>query len=1147
MNKNFKVVFSKARGALMVVNELTSSVQAKGTKTVIAATVASLVAGGAIAKEIPYEQASGNSGYSATTAENLQMEFEADNVLNMTITGKVDTRAYGLLATGADSVYTNKGTINLNLAADENATQAYRVKGMMADNNGTAVNEGTITVRNAYGMTVGSTGKNTITNTGTIDVKSGVAMEVAPTGIQGSGQEGSNAVATNEGTIKVAAGSIGVLMSGTGNTFTNKGTLDATGAKAVHLQQEKGKRAENNKLVFESGSQTNGDIYVGNNVTNTTIEFAEGANFSGRIVVRKAGEGVSGTSITASGQTFSDQQTGAIQFYDGTNSSISLTNVNFTGNTSFYGGAVYSYAENFVQNGGAYHGNKAVDNESGPNAEGKVEDGAFGGALMLKGNYNVILTDVDFAKNSASAANGMAYGGAICADFSTGNNGEEAGSTDLTLNITQNMTYAGNTVSSGSTGKVFDTYGYHVPTAAAGGFLFLDRGASVAFNVESGATLTIGSSVTTDDTDSIASSIPNTNTTNNGGKHALVKKEGAGELVINSNLDKYYGTVQVNGGQMTVNSKWNIKNEVTVANGGTLALSSFDTMAADDSGNQNVTGTSIGGSIVVNGTLQTSSAQIFHTGLNAEGTNKNAEALLGKDVTFNEGSTLALTDAFYNLDYAQSAGALITNGKVTMLGDLINKDTVNESTLDGLEQVGENVDLPNVTVKAEDKNIQIGGTLVSGEDATTSLREESLSVGSIDLGEATRVTVAGGKTLQLGTTGSVLVDGSATSDNVANRVNGTATVNAKGMLIVNQNVGEAIVGGNVVLAEGSYLGVVNSSVGEFKLASGTVTDNGTEVVTDNPFIQGSINAADKTVVNKLDAESGLGAVASTGVQAMARRADFVMTETVANRTSLDQPMHAGVNLWADVSGERYEADKLDNNGSFRADAAYATFGGDVEVLEGLTAGLALQYGDASLRSDVSGIKNDITSYGLTAYAGKSFGAAKVVGELAWLKSENDITAHQTALNQKLDANIWSAGVRAQYELAAGSFKFVPSIGLRVSRLETDDMTVGSIKVDEGDLTYVQMPISLRISGFEADAAGWTLAPSFKVAYVPTFGDKEVKVLGYSQDVLDMSPVQADFGLRAVNGNLMFNVDMMLGGGEAGTSSIGGKVGVKYAF
>ena len=46
MNSTFKVVFNKARGALMVVNEATSSVQAKGTKTVIAAAVTALMAGG---------------------------------------------------------------------------------------------------------------------------------------------------------------------------------------------------------------------------------------------------------------------------------------------------------------------------------------------------------------------------------------------------------------------------------------------------------------------------------------------------------------------------------------------------------------------------------------------------------------------------------------------------------------------------------------------------------------------------------------------------------------------------------------------------------------------------------------------------------------------------------------------------------------------------------------------------------------------------------------------------------------------------------------------------------------------------------------------------------------------------------------------
>ena len=45
MNSTFKVVFNKARGALMVVNEITSCVQAKGTKTVVAAAVATMIAG----------------------------------------------------------------------------------------------------------------------------------------------------------------------------------------------------------------------------------------------------------------------------------------------------------------------------------------------------------------------------------------------------------------------------------------------------------------------------------------------------------------------------------------------------------------------------------------------------------------------------------------------------------------------------------------------------------------------------------------------------------------------------------------------------------------------------------------------------------------------------------------------------------------------------------------------------------------------------------------------------------------------------------------------------------------------------------------------------------------------------------------------
>ena len=48
MNSTYKVVFNKARGALMVVNEVTSSVQNKGSKTVVAAAATATILAGAL-------------------------------------------------------------------------------------------------------------------------------------------------------------------------------------------------------------------------------------------------------------------------------------------------------------------------------------------------------------------------------------------------------------------------------------------------------------------------------------------------------------------------------------------------------------------------------------------------------------------------------------------------------------------------------------------------------------------------------------------------------------------------------------------------------------------------------------------------------------------------------------------------------------------------------------------------------------------------------------------------------------------------------------------------------------------------------------------------------------------------------------------
>ena len=75
MNSTFKVIFNRVRGALMVVNEATSSVQTKGTKTVIAAAAAAMIAG-----------AAGSAGAAALATEAVTITSKTSE---MTVTGAV--------------------------------------------------------------------------------------------------------------------------------------------------------------------------------------------------------------------------------------------------------------------------------------------------------------------------------------------------------------------------------------------------------------------------------------------------------------------------------------------------------------------------------------------------------------------------------------------------------------------------------------------------------------------------------------------------------------------------------------------------------------------------------------------------------------------------------------------------------------------------------------------------------------------------------------------------------------------------------------------------------------------------------------------------------------------------------------------------
>ena len=380
------------------------------------------------------------------------------------------------------------------------------------------------------------------------------------------------------------------------------------------------------------------------------------------------------------------------------------------------------------------------------------------------------------------------------------------------------------------------------------------------------------------------------------------------------------------------------------------------------------------------------------------------------------------------------------------------------------------------------------------------------------------------------------------------------TVAENGMLIGNQSTlgDKPVVEGGVDVDKGGPIGIVNAAEGTIHPATGTVLNEGDPVVTDNPFITSLVITKDGEIVNSLDAASGLEAVSSLGIQAMTRRADSKLAEAVARRTtagagleSLDQPL----SLWVDVSGERYKMDGLNGGGEFKADMGYAVLAADVVPAESWTVGAAVQYGTSTLRSSVAGIRSEIDSWGFTLYGVKSFcdGACRLVSELAYTMLDHDVTGAKTALNAKVDPKIYSAGLRDEHTFGFGALKLTPSIGVRVSRLETDAMSVGAVRVDDQDLTFTEVTISVVFSGFEQMLGGWTASPYAKLSYAPTFGDKEIAFHSLSTDVLDANPFQGDFGLRLFKQNLELSADLQLGAGEYDSSAAGGRIGLRYAF
>lgn len=293
MNSTFKVVFNKARGALMVVNEVTSSVQGKGTKTVVAAAVATMLAGVAgstmaaewveapkdAAMSAPADWKLDKNAYLFSTknteapgaflgASEKDKTFTFDKSLWVNGVEK-DTRATGLWAANGSTIK-NTGKIYVT------GKTSWQNHAMGAANGAKAINAGTIVAKNAYGMFIGTSKNGTLTptiqNDGRIVVEGqGAGFELGGDGVQGIG--------INNGTITVGEvfdknkgkdeWAHGVLINTATNTFENNGTINATAEGTSAIEVKDG--AKTTTLNFGEKSDVNGLIHLAAGTVNMTF------------------------------------------------------------------------------------------------------------------------------------------------------------------------------------------------------------------------------------------------------------------------------------------------------------------------------------------------------------------------------------------------------------------------------------------------------------------------------------------------------------------------------------------------------------------------------------------------------------------------------------------------------------------------------------------------------------------------------------------------------------------------------------------------------------------------------------------------------------------------------------------------------------
>ena len=376
MNKSFKVVFSKARSALMVVNEATSSIQAKGTKTVIAAAAAAMLAGGAMAA-IPTGAVEITDSQAMTTPAGKTAADHASLVVRPSVeqtfyyselsygnSAKVDGVTLSYMAQGKDEggqqlpkqLRIIGGTVS---GFDVTLKESTGTDGLKTGLGGSVFEASAIPQAALNVLVDGVTfADNHATARGGVGFISGVADFK----IQNSIHTG-NKVDADGGVYQIGNQSTGTI---TGSTFSGNSAEKSGGALRVSKST-----VTIDKSVFDGNTaKVAGGAITVDNGSKLTVENSV---FTNNVV----GEGKTGH--------------GGAVFVSGT-SQVNVTSSEFAGNKAGHGGAFYIQGQTATFTDTVFKNNEAYE---------------YGGALRVNtGNvtFNVTKGDVAYTGNKAGTA-----------------------------------------------------------------------------------------------------------------------------------------------------------------------------------------------------------------------------------------------------------------------------------------------------------------------------------------------------------------------------------------------------------------------------------------------------------------------------------------------------------------------------------------------------------------------------------------------------------------------------------------------------------------------------------------------------------------------------------------------------------------------